>query len=236
MRRRVCPSGTVCREVCLCGTPPRGCSVVERHKEGLRLTAAGPSRRMAGCILDPARADIRKVKCDYAWGRSDVFTDESDRAEDRAAFGTGACVCAEGRTALCTAGAFVRRSGRVLYRLAHLCGGSGDFPHRGKHSARKPADFLYRRSHLCGGPTAFCTRGCIRAKPRASFRTGSRHFAERRSTLCTGPRHCARTRAGFRTPVCTGAPAGTDVQTGLCSLRTAPVDSASIHAESHFTL
>ena len=55
-------------------------------------------------------------------------------------------------------------------------------------------------------------------------------------TSCTGARRCARTRAGFRTPVCTGAPAGADCQTGLCSPPAGFGDSAPRHVESHFTL
>jgi hypothetical protein len=137
---------------------------------------------------------------------------------------------------LVLAGAFVRKSGRVFYRLAHLCGGSGDFSHRGKHLDRRPAGFLCRRPRSCGGPTAFCTGGCIRAKPRAGLRTGSRHFAEGRMASATGARQLCAYPAGFRTLVCTGAPAGTDLYTGLCSLRPALRDAASIHARSHLTL
>jgi hypothetical protein len=51
-----------------------------------------------------------------------------------------------------------------------------------------------------------------------------------------GARHLCDHPAGFQAPVCTGAPARADFQTGLCSLRTALRDTASIHARSRFTL
>jgi hypothetical protein len=164
----------------LSGTLPRGCSVCERHRNGLRLTAAGPSGRMAGCILDPARVDIQKVKCDSARRRSAFSNDGSDRAEGRATFCNDGRDRAEERASFC--------------RLARSCGGDGAFSHRGRHSGRGPADFFYRRPRSCGGPTAFRTDGCVRAKPRADFCTGSRHSAEGRMTLSTGARHCALTR------------------------------------------
>jgi hypothetical protein len=190
----VCPSGTVCREVCLCGTPPRGCSVVERHKEKLRLTAAGLSRRMAGCILDPARADVRKVKCDGAWGRSDVFTDVSDRAEDRAAFGTGGCVCAEGRTAFGTGGcvcaeeranvlparAFLRRVGRLS------APGEASVPEVGRlfvstrAFVRRADRFLYAGIHSGKDTGGFPYR-------LAPFRRGSDDFSNRCAPSCRHP-------------------------------------------------
>jgi hypothetical protein len=134
-----------------------------------------PSRRTAGCVLDPARVDIRKVKCDSARGRSDLLTDGSDRAEARTAFCSDDGVLRKGGQLLVPTCAIVRSSGRVFCRLARSCRGSGDFPNRGKHSGRRPGDFLYRRPRSCGGPTAFCTDGCIPAKPPADFRTGSRH-------------------------------------------------------------
>jgi hypothetical protein len=112
----------------LSGTPLRGYSVVERQKEGLRLTTAGPSAKRAGCILDPARVDVQNVKCDCARGRSGFFNDGSDRAEGRAPFFTGGCIRAGGQPAFSTGGrdraedrplvepvgAFVQSLGRIF--------------------------------------------------------------------------------------------------------------------------
>jgi hypothetical protein len=220
----------------LSGTPPCDCSVCERHRNGLRLTAAGPSRRIAGCILDPARVDRQKVKCDCARGRSAFSNDERDRAEGLAAFCNDVCDRAEGRPALGTGGcarteecasflparAFVRRGGRLF------APGEASVPEGGRlllptaAFMRRTDSFLYRRVRSCKASGGVSYR-------LAPFRRGSDDIFNRCAPLCDHP-------AGLRTPVCTGAPAGADFQTGLCSLRPALRDTASIHARSHLTL
>jgi hypothetical protein len=164
----------------LSGTPPRGCSVFERHNDGLRLRAAGPAGRTAGCVLDPARVDIQKVKCDGARGRSAFRNDGRDRAE--------------GRATLCNDDVLVRTVSQLLLLAAAFVRMTDRFSNR------------WVRSGKASG--------------------GSSH---RFAPSCTHP-------ARFRTPVCTGAPAGADAQPGLCSLRPALRDTASIRARSHFTL
>ena len=142
----------------LSGTLRHGCSVCERHGNGLRLTAAGPTGRTAGCVFDPAPADIQKVKCDRARGRSDFLTDVCDRAEGRASFltgvcdraegrttfGTGGCDCAEERASVLPAGAFVRRVGRLLVPPAAFVRRVGIFLYRWVHLCRAPGGFPYR--------------------------------------------------------------------------------------------
>ena len=140
------------------GALRHGCSVCERHGNGLRLTAAGPTGRTAGCVFDPAPADIQKVKCDRARGRSDFLTDVCDRAEGRASFltdvcdraegrttfGTGGCDCAEERASVLPAGAFVRRVGRLLVPPAAFVRRVGIFLYRWVHLCRAPGGFPYR--------------------------------------------------------------------------------------------
>jgi hypothetical protein len=210
--------------------------VFERYQNGLRPTAASPSGRTAGCVLDPARVDIQKVKCDCARGRSDPSTDESDRAEGRAAFcsdgsdrvdgrtafGTGGRVCAEERASFLPARAFVRRVGRLFAPGEAFGPEARRLFVPASAIVRRTDSFLYRWVHSCKASGGFPYRFAPFAEGRRTFLTGAHH-------LCDHP-------AGFRTPLCTGAPAGADFQTGLCSLRPALRDMAPIHARSHFTV
>ena len=150
----------------LSGTLRHGCSVCERHGNGLRLTAAGPTGRTAGCVFDPAPADIQKVKCDRARGRSDFLTDVCDRAEGRTTFGTGGCDCAEERASVLPAGAFVRRVGRLLVPPAAFVRRVGRLLVPPAAFVRRAGIFLYRWVHLCRAPGGFPYR-------LALFRRGS---------------------------------------------------------------
>ena len=139
----------------LSGTPPRGCSVFERYNDGLRLRAAGSGGRTVGRVLDPARVDIQEVKCDGARCRSAFPNDGKDRAEGRATLINDDEYVRTDSQMLQQAGALVRKSGRISYRLARSCGGSGAFSHRGGIRAE--------------GQPALSTGGRARAEDRPLF-------------------------------------------------------------------
>ena len=164
---------------------------------------------MAGCILDPARADIQKVKCDCARGRSGFFTDESDRAEGRAifcnggsdradgrtAFGTGGHVRAEKRASFLPARAFVRRVGRLSAPGEAFGPETRRLFVPASAIVRRTDSFLYRRVHSGKASGGFPYRF-------ASFRRGSDDILNRCAPFVRSPGRFPNTRLHWRTRRC----------------------------------
>ena len=145
----MCLSGTVCRKVCLRGTPPHGCSVFGRRRRGLRRGATAPHAGKVSRPRHPARAKNQNVKFHSPRSRSTFFTDEREPPAARTAFCTGAQDHPEPRTAFCT-GAQDHPEPRTAF-----CTGDQDHP-------EPRTAFCTGVRFFPEGWAAFCTGGWCR--------------------------------------------------------------------------
>jgi hypothetical protein len=200
---------------------------------------------MAGCMLDRARADLQKVKCDRArcWsvfpndrrdraeGRATRCNDGRDRAEGRPALGTGGCAGAQERATFLPARAFVRRVGRLFSpgeasvpgasRLflptAAFARSAGCLLYRWVRPGKTSGGLSYRLAPFRGGSDGISKRFARFVRSPGRFPNTRLHWRARRCRLSDWSLSPSGRLRGLGVHSCTIAFHIVNVRTGRCT-------------------